>query len=79
MQPLGDVFVPYDITRLSRLNFALRAERAREVVVVSFKEGERRIDVTTGALLDEKRAIFPVPRAFEARLSPVARRLCRGL
>jgi Gram-negative bacterial TonB protein C-terminal len=46
-------------------HFGLRQERdGREVVVLTFDKGERRIDVATGALLDERRNMYPVPRVF---------------
>jgi len=67
---LGDVASEYDLVALSsslnRLDFALRPESdTREVVVISAKgREERRIDLATAALLDEKRDLFPKPRPY---------------
>jgi hypothetical protein len=71
----ADLLSPSDAAQVSRgagdiKEFALRQERdGREVVVVTFEgpqkqEVERRIDVATGALLDERRDIYPAPRVF---------------
>jgi len=67
---LGDVATPYDVmkVRLADVGFALRPESdTRELIVISFAVSntetvERRVDLATGALLDEKRPIFPPPR-----------------
>jgi TonB family protein len=74
----GDVLNPYDILRLrdsgASINMELRHEsESREVVAVRIpapSDGvwprfeERRVDLATGALLDAKRDIYPVPRAY---------------
>jgi hypothetical protein len=64
----GDVFEPFDLEHWSfSADFALRTESdGREVVAISVPLKDRsatfRVDVATGALLDEKRPIFPRPR-----------------
>lgn len=66
----GDVFEPFDLQHFDiSATFTLRTESdGREVVVISVpvkdKSVERRVDVATGALLDEKGPIFPRPRVF---------------
>jgi hypothetical protein len=75
---LADLLTPEDLQRLpfnserARARFALREESdGREVVVVTIPIGrpgspekERRIDLATGALLDEKRPLYTEPRVF---------------
>lgn len=75
---VGDVFNSYDVLQLSSssgVSFTLRHETEdREVVVLSIaaphEEGkeqryvERRVDVVTAALLDEKREIYPAPHVY---------------
>jgi hypothetical protein len=64
----GDAVEPFDLEHWSfSVDFALRTESdGREVVVMSVPLKDRsetfRIDVATGALLDERRPIFPRPR-----------------
>ena len=64
----GDYFEPYDLEYLSfSADFSLRTESdGREVVAISVPVKDRsetfRIDLATGALLDEKRPIYPRPR-----------------
>jgi len=68
---IGDVVTPYDLTQLdrNRVEFALRpVSDTREVIVISFPVSpteivERRVDITDGALLDEKRPLFRPPQA----------------
>ncbi|HEX9985147.1 MAG TPA: energy transducer TonB [Thermoanaerobaculia bacterium] len=75
---LADLLTPEDVERLSfaseraRARFVLRQESdGREVVVVTIPIGrpgspekERRIDLATGAMLDEKRPLYTEPRVF---------------
>jgi TonB family protein len=65
----GDLFEAHDAWELyantHETTFALRHESdTREVVVMTVESSERRVDLATGALLDEKRRIFPEPRVF---------------
>jgi hypothetical protein len=73
---LADFATPYDVIQLAHgtaaIEFALRPESGtREVIVISFPMSqteivERRVDIGSGALLDEKRPLFPEPRATVA-------------
>jgi len=61
---LRDAVTPWDVQQMNmshgRVQFALRHESdRREVVVLSINGVERRVDVETGALLDEVREIYP--------------------
>lgn len=69
---IGDVATRYDITQLhgvADVEFALRpVSDTREVIVISFRVSpteiaERRVDLTDGTLLDEKRPLFHPPQA----------------
>jgi TonB family protein len=64
----GDVLTWNDIFALfmgPRIEHALRHETAtRELLVLSLGGQERRIDLANGALLDEKRDIFPAPHTW---------------
>lgn len=80
---IGDVLAPYDVVRVPEnasggVQASLRLERnGCEVVVLAIggpgypeeRPVERRVDLQTATLLDEKLPLFPVPHAFVSAAS----------
>jgi len=70
---VGDVASEYDVMQLQRadpLTFVLRPESdTREVIVIKAGAQERRIDIATGELLDDKRDLFARPHAYVTAVS----------
>jgi hypothetical protein len=80
---VSDILTPSDATRLSMgdaaVSYSLRHESdASEVLVLSFaaqpRNMERRIDLAGGALLDEKRDLYPAPRVYATATGAELRR-----
>ncbi|HKO00263.1 MAG TPA: energy transducer TonB [Thermoanaerobaculia bacterium] len=74
-----EVFEPYDIWQLGRLNFALvGADEKSELVAIRVGDSDRvvesRIDLATAALLDPRRPIYPRPRVFATAAASSAER-----
>lgn len=63
-----DLFAEFDAFNISRgtdFGAEIRTDSSgRELLVLSLRGVDRRVDLETGALLDEKRPIFPAPRAY---------------